>query len=80
MVSAHSVDRDRSTLLEADVPASRTDVERMMSLKRKTAPAVLMMLSMQILIPLEQIVYVLPNVFCKFFENNLESEMNMTMS
>ena len=39
-----------------------------------------MMLSMQILIPLEQIVYVLPNVFCKFFENNLESEMNMTMS
>ena len=78
--SVHRVNRDRSTLLEADVPTFRTDVERMMILTRKSAPAELKMLFMPPLIQLERIIYVLSNVFYKFSENNLESEMKLTMT
>jgi hypothetical protein len=50
-VIARSVDKDLSTLLEADDPISRTDVEQMMMiLRKKPALELLMMLLMPLLI------------------------------
>jgi hypothetical protein len=50
-VTARRVDKDLSTLLEADDPISRTDVEQMMMiLRKKPALELLMMLLMPLLI------------------------------
>ena len=48
--------------------------------KKEPATVELMMPLTQLLIQLERIIYVLSNVFYKFSENNLESEMKMTMT
>jgi hypothetical protein len=53
-VIEHRAAKDLSTLLEADDPISRTDVEEMMMiLRQKLAIVELMMLSMLLLIILE---------------------------